>query len=267
MKRVVLALCLGLAAMGAIPNGTAHATGFVGPKAYYLALGDSLAYGYQPNGTYSQGYADDFYANLQSHGTSHFTNLGCPGETSKTFLNGGCPYWFIRKSFYLGSQMSAALSFIKNHAGQVSPVTIDIGANDVLGDINKSTCAISSTWPTDLATFNTNFTSILKQLSSALNGKGDLLVMNYYDPFENQCAGNTAILSDLQQMNNAIQSDTTGTSAQVVDAYTAFGTGAIPGSNPNICSYTWMCSSYNDIHPTQTGYSVIAGKFESTYGY
>lgn len=265
MKRVVLALCLSLTAMGAIPHGTAHATGFVGPKAYYLALGDSLAYGYQPNGTYSQGYADDFYANLQSHGTSHFTNLGCPGETSKTFLNGGCPYWFIRKTFYLGSQMSAALSFIKNHSGQVSPVTIDIGANDVLGDINKSTCAISSTWQTDLATFNTNLVSILKQLSSALSGKGDLLVMNYYDPFENTCASNPAILTDLQLMNSNIQSDTANTAAQVVDVYTPFGGAATP--NTNLCNYTWMCSSYNDIHPTQTGYGVIAGAFELRYGY
>jgi lysophospholipase L1-like esterase len=117
MKRFALALCLGLATMGAIPAAQTHAAGFVGPKAYYLALGDSLAYGYQPNGTYNQGYADDFYANLQAHGTSHFTNLGCPGETSTTFMKGGCPYWYIRKTFYLGSQLNAALSFIKNHSG------------------------------------------------------------------------------------------------------------------------------------------------------
>ena len=39
-----------------------------GPKAYYLALGDSLAYGYQPDGDVVQGYADDFYTDLQTHG-------------------------------------------------------------------------------------------------------------------------------------------------------------------------------------------------------
>jgi lysophospholipase L1-like esterase len=265
MKRLLLAMCVGLAALGAIPAGSAHASGFVGPKAYYLALGDSVAYGYQPNGTFSQGYADDFYANLQSHGTSHFTNMACPGETSTTFMKGGCPYWYIRKTFYLGSQLSAALSFIKNHAGQVSPVTLDIGANDVLGDINKSTCQLSSTWQTDLNTFNTNFVSILKQLSSALAGKGDLVVMNYYDPYQNQCAANTAILGDLQLMNSNIVSDTAGTSATVVDVFGAFGGATTP--NLNTCAYTWMCSSYNDIHPTQTGYGVIAGAFESTTGY
>jgi lysophospholipase L1-like esterase len=260
MKRFVLAVCLGMATMGAIPAGSTHATGFVGPRAYYLALGDSLAFGYQPNGTWSQGYADDFYANLQSHGTSHFTNLGCPGETSTTFMKGGCPYWYIRKTFYLGSQLSAALSFLKSHSGQVSPVTIDIGANDVLGDINRTNCTLSSTWQTDLATFNTNLVSILKQLSSALNGKGDLLVMNYYDPFQSACAG-TPVDGTLQQMNSNILSDTAGTAAKVVDVYTPF-----TAAN-NVCGLTWMCSSYNDIHPTQAGYSLIAGSFESTTGY
>lgn len=267
MKAILLGLCFSLAlvAAAAVPAETAQATGFVGAKSYYLALGDSLAYGYQPNLTFSQGYADDFYANLKAHGTSHFTNMGCPDETSTSFMKGGCPYWYIRKTFYLGSQLNAALSFIKSHSGQVSPVTLDIGANDVLPDINKSDCSISSTWQTDLARFNTNFVGILKQLSSALNGKGDLLVMNYYDPYQNQCASNPAILSDLQLMNSDIVADTAGTSAHVVDVFSAFGGATTP--NPNICTYTWMCSSSSDIHPTATGYGVIAGAFESTAGY
>jgi lysophospholipase L1-like esterase len=268
MKRVFPGLCFGLALVltGVIPSQQAHATGFVGAKSYYLALGDSLAFGYQPNLTFSQGYADDFYANLKTHGTSHFTNMGCPDETSTTFMKGGCPYWYLRKSFYLGSQLSAALSFIKNHPGQVSPVTLDIGANDVLPDINKSDCSISSTWQTDLARFNTNFVSILKQHSSALNGKGDLLVMNYYDPYQNTCALlNPNVLTDLQLMNSDIAADTAGTAAVVVPVFDAFGGATTP--NANICSYTWMCSSSNDIHPTATGYGVIAGAFESTSGY
>src|SRR5437763_9644375 len=72
----------------------------VGPKAYYLALGDSLAYGYQPDGDIVHGYADDFYTDLQPHGTMSLTNLACPGETSGTFIHGGCPYWWTRKTIY-----------------------------------------------------------------------------------------------------------------------------------------------------------------------
>src|SRR5579885_1869040 len=46
---------------------TSHAQQpLVGPKAYYLALGDSLAFGYQPNLNWAGGYASDFYTNLQA---------------------------------------------------------------------------------------------------------------------------------------------------------------------------------------------------------
>jgi lysophospholipase L1-like esterase len=268
MKRMMLALCVGLLSMAAIPGGTVsvtQASAYVGPKAYYLALGDSLAFGYQPNLVFNQGYADDFSANLKSHGGKYYTNMGCAGETTTTFLNGGCPYWYLRKTFYTGSQMKAALSFLKSHSGQVSPVTLDIGANDLLPDVDGSTCAISPNWTNDLATFNTNFVNIVNQLSSALNGKGDLIVMNYYDPYQNQCSSNPQVLSDIELVNSDIQSDLTGTPAHLVDVFTAFGGATTP--NANICNYTWMCSSYNDIHATQTGYSVIAGAFESTSGY
>src|SRR5260221_12365405 len=74
----------------------------VGPKQYYLALGDSLPFGYQPNLDYDDGYADDFFSNLQSHVEQKLGNLGCPGETSGTLIDGVFPYPFLRKYFYLG---------------------------------------------------------------------------------------------------------------------------------------------------------------------
>ena len=47
--------------------------------------------------------------------------------------------------------------------------------------------------------------------------------------------------------------------------FTAFGGATTP--NPNICTYTWMCSSYNDIHATTAGYGVIASAFDGATGY
>lgn len=236
-----------------------------GPKAYYLALGDSLAYGYQPDGDVVQGYADDFYANLQAHGTRSLTNLACPGETTGTFIHGGCPYWWTRKTLYTGSQLNAALAFISSHRGRVSPVTIDIGANDVLAAFDPSTCTVGSNWPTVLSTFDSNFSSILSQLRSALKGQGDLVTMNYYDPYQNQCASNPQVLSLLQTFNAHIASDAAAYSVPVADVFTSFGGATTP--NPNICSYTWMCSPFNDIHATSQGYAVIASTFETTVGY
>jgi len=65
------------------------------------------------------------YAQLRrSHSTLKLVQLGCPGETTKTMIQGGiCRYTS-------GSQVADAVSFLDVHRGQMRLVTIDIGAND-----------------------------------------------------------------------------------------------------------------------------------------
>lgn len=273
---VALALLVALAGVSAfgIVRGARASGTFVGAKGYYLALGDSLAFGYEPNLDWSHGYPQQWYTDLQKHGSKSFTDYGCNGETSATFINGGCPYAYALHNYYSGSQLNAAVSFLKGHAGQVSPVSLDLGANDLLPDINGSTCAISSTWSTDLANVDTRLTqTILPQLAAALtvNGArtGDLVMMNYYDPYQNQCP-NT--LPYVQTMNQHLAADAAQFNVPIADVFTAFGGATSP--NNNICSYTWMCSSSHDIHATGgqsgepgNGYGVIAGAFESLTGY
>ncbi|HEY7419703.1 MAG TPA: hypothetical protein VH593_31270, partial [Ktedonobacteraceae bacterium] len=111
------------------PSASAAQT-LIGPKPIYLAVGDSLAFGYQPLLEFSHGYTDDFYSNLQSHGTHTYVNVSCPGESTVTMINGQCPVPVLRKYPYIGSQLQAAVNYLHHHAGQVSPVTLDIGAND-----------------------------------------------------------------------------------------------------------------------------------------
>ena len=120
----------------------ATATTSVGPRTFYLALGDSLAWGYQPNWNIVQGYAEDLYVHLLPRGTFVEVNMACSGETTTTFIAGGCPFALLKKYPYAGPQLAAALAFIRHHPGRVSPVTIDIGANDVLPLVNPSTCAV-----------------------------------------------------------------------------------------------------------------------------
>jgi lysophospholipase L1-like esterase len=269
---LLIVTSLALLAAGLLASSsTAHAQGFVGPKKYYLALGDSLAYGYQPNFDWSHGYANYFFTNLQGHGTQQLINMGCPGETTSTFIKGGCPGKLIDHYYYPGAQLTAAVNFIKNHAGQVSPVTLDIGANDLTGDINTSTCAINANWNTDEQNTISRLTTILNTLKSALNGTGDLLVMNYYDPYQNKCPNS---VPDIQQFNSDIASTVASVVGdQVADVFTAFGGPTV--YNTNLCTWTWYvtkppCSTNSpspDIHSTRTGYSVIATTFESIYGY
>ena len=270
---VALALTLALVASIFLAPGIVHAqrpasSTLVGPKTYYLALGDSLAFGYQPNLSFSHSYPQQWYSsNLSSHHVTSYTNYGCNGETSATFISGGCPYAFLLHNYYVGSQLNAALSFLKKHPGAVSPVSLDIGANDLLPDINASTCVISSTWSTDLANLDTRLTgTILPKLTAALtvNGvrTGDLVMMNYYDPYQNTCPTS---LSYVQTLNQHLAADAAQFNVPVADVFTAFGGATTP--NPNICTDTWMCSSSHNIHATTTGYGVIAGAFGSVTGY
>lgn len=238
----------------------------VGPKHYYIAAGDSLAFGYQPDLDWAHGYSNYFYSNLKNHGEGDYDNYACPGETTSTFINGGCPYSYLKKEVYFGAQLPAVIDAIKDNAGNVSPVTLDIGANDLLGDIDTSNCTISAGWSTDLATVDTNLTkTILPQIDAALtvNGQrtGDLLLMGYYDPYQNLCPNTVPYI---EQINQHLQNDAQGY-AIFVDVFDAFGGATTP--NPNICNYTWMCSSFNDIHARDAGYSVMAGAFEKAAGY
>ncbi len=241
----------------------------IGPKPFYLALGDSLAYGYQPNLDFNHGYTDDFYHDLENHGTSHYADMGCSGETTTTMINGLCPLSILRKYPYIGSQLLAAVIYLRFHPGQVSPVTLDIGANDVDLDINYSTCAISPSLASNVARMDYNLTHIiLPQLTAAMtvNGRmtGDLFIMNSYNPFQNHCP-NTSSLA--LTFNQHLAADASGYGS-LVDVFAAFGGATTP--NPNICTYTWMCSHYPyllAIHATDAGYQVMANAFEQAAGY
>src|SRR3982751_4051536 len=105
--------------LGAAPAGAADA------RTQYLALGDSLAFGYQPTGVFDQGYVQQLYGSLHARQPAlTLTNLGCPGETSKTLVAGGkCPY--------PGgvSQLEAALTFLRAPQHQAPLITIDIGGH------------------------------------------------------------------------------------------------------------------------------------------
>jgi lysophospholipase L1-like esterase len=257
---VVFVLLLAAFFLQVFPTKFSHAATnrLVGPKQYYLALGDSLAYGLQLNGDTTHGYVDDIFKGLQSLGTQSLENLGCPGATTTSLISGTCALSHVP---YSDSQLNAAVAFLTQHAGQVSPVTIDIGGNDTIASLCTTDPA---QFASILNTVDTNLKqTILPRLRQALtvNGvvTGDLVLMNYYDPYHDRCS---ASISNTQTFDQHLADDASAY-ATVVDVFTAFG-----GPNTtNTCSYTWMCSSYQDIHATTLGYSVMAQAFFNTTGY
>src|ERR1700683_1458833 len=124
MGRVRIALAVVAAAVAVTAcSGTSAPRAL--PASYYLALGDSLSQGVQPDAAgvsveTGQGYANQVYAALRpSHPGLRLVKLGCPGETTATMINGGiCRYPG-------GSQPAAAVALLRPPRWQRAPVTID----------------------------------------------------------------------------------------------------------------------------------------------
>jgi lysophospholipase L1-like esterase len=250
-----------------------------GQRPYYLAVGDSLAIGVQPNGSgdvaTNQGYVDDLYAllRLRVPGLA-LEKLGCSGETAASMVDGGeCTY-------AEGNQLAAAVDFIEVH--RVVLITIDIGANDV--DHCISLAGIDQTCLTDGATsVSGNLPYILEQLRAAAGPHTPIVAMNYYDPFlaawvlagtTGQTLANESLqaTTDFNTLLEGVYQSFHVPVADVVGAYHISDFNVIPtlGVPLNVfltLTWTWMGAPAPfgpDIHPNAAGYAVIAGAFAKT---
>jgi lysophospholipase L1-like esterase len=118
--------------------------GMAQPRAY-VALGDSLGWGYQPDNLarsagdkgYVRQTAD--WLGVQNAGQRPaLTNLSVPGETSASFFNTSEFGAFLNSNYPLFGRRSQAQTFLDRVAGHesagrvVATVTLDIGGNDLL---------------------------------------------------------------------------------------------------------------------------------------
>ena len=143
---------------------------------YYLALGDSLSQGMQPdlNGTTldtNQGYANDLLALERKHiHNLKLVQLGCGGDTTTSMLTGkgnDAAAKLLHCDRQGGSQEAAAEHFLKTHhrKGEVPLITVDIGANDVDGCATAAD--VISCVNGGLNTISTNLPKILAGLKKA----------------------------------------------------------------------------------------------------
>jgi lysophospholipase L1-like esterase len=255
---------------------------------YHLSLGTSLSVGVQPDSSgttlptgdgYSKQLYDSIRADFQSTGNREleFSQLGCPGETLDSFLNGGsCIY-------IAGSQLEAAVDFLNDNAGRVHLVTLDLGGNDFrnagcITDTVDLDCvnAISTQIAADLAT-------ALSALSAAAAPETTIIGMNYYNPYLGSwiedAAGQTLATETAAAaiiLNDLMASTYSTAGIPMADVYSAFDSNdfvtIVPSSLPppndqlplsvaNICTFTYMCDPDPvgpDIHANTAGYALIA---------
>jgi lysophospholipase L1-like esterase len=266
---LIVVLIVALVGIDLLVLGRNNPTSMLAPHSY-MALGDSLSFGYQPNLDFNSGFADDIFHDEQKANVTALINYACAGESTQTIIDGGCPGRFLHHGSYTGPQLQAAVDFLKTarNRGHVSPITLEIGSNDVINDWNEKTCSANSSAGADLARMDTNLTKvILPELLGALGsgtkaGNGDLHMLNYYNPYAKECPDSAPFIHTL---NDHLQADAAQLRVPVVDVYTAFGGDASMASN--ICQYTWICDArFHDVHPTNMGYQVIAKAVELTLG-
>ncbi len=304
MRRGVAAAILAVAAAAAAaaavivavtasgPGGPGHGAGPARPAraragaaaSYYLSLGDSLSRGVQPDRAGAsvptgQGYPDQLYAMLRpGHPGLRLVKLGCPGETTGTMIHGGiCRY-------RAGSQLAAAVRFLRAHRGRVSLITIDIGANDPNScifhpSLGSAARCVQSTIPGAVR----NLATILRTLRAAAGPRVRVIGMSYYVPelaeWRNGLVGQAlARLSErlAAGYNNLLAGAYAAAGARVADVAGAFRTadfagqvslpaaGPVPRNVALICSWTWACARPPrgpNQHANSAGYRVIARAF------
>ncbi len=271
----ILTACSGSAAPDAALAGPDPSPA---PPTYYLALGDSLSQGVQPDAAgvsveTRDGYPDQVYAALHpSHPALKLVKLGCPGETTSTMINGGiCHY-------RSGSQLAAAVGFLRAHRGRVLLVTIDIGANDPeqCGS-QPSLTQLASCAATSIPAAVTHLTTIMARLTAAAGPGVRIVGMNYYLPalaaWRDGLPGHVVAWAAERlaaTYNGLLDRVYTSAGARIADVFGAFDTadfaeqGTTPRNVALLCQWTWACAAPPrgpNQHANQAGYQVIARAF------
>ncbi|HTL33156.1 MAG TPA: SGNH/GDSL hydrolase family protein [Kofleriaceae bacterium] len=230
----------------------------------YLALGDSVAFGFDPRTDHS---TDSGYAELLApkHELA-LTNASCPGEASGGFISpdGNDNHCRENKAAYAlhtpykGTQLAFAIDFLKKHPG-TTLVTIDLGGNDV-GKLNAEcagalTCILGGMVGT-LESYDDNMHYILGELRKVYDGP--LVGIGIYNPYGN--ADSTAEWG-LAKLNGLMSAQLAQYDGMFVDGLAAFhAVSADPCADGLLIK---MPDGTCDIHPSPKGHEILAGAVET----
>jgi lysophospholipase L1-like esterase len=246
------------------------------PQAYYLALGDSMAYGFQPAkasaglppSRFNTGYVDVFAARMRALSPKlRVVNYGCPGESTTTFIAGGCPGRRDVRGLhdpFKGSQLGAALAFLRAHPGQVSPITMTLWGNDVFDEFSPACkgdlACIRSHSKAGLARFTSRLGSIVGKLRAAAPQAEIILTGAWNFDVEDFAKSDPLFRS----VDAAIARGAVAGNARVAKMYPVFD--PVGKEQARICALTFICSK-GDPHPTDAGYRAMAAAFLAASGY
>jgi len=252
----------------------------------YLALGDSVAFGYVPAQAVPApnylvahsfvGYPEYLAQQLDVR----VSNASCPGETTASLLFAGAQSNGCENSpgspvgystlyplhvQYQGTQMDYALHYLAAHK-HTHLITIDIGANDAF--LCQETTADHCANPAELKAVLTevagNLTTIFADLRDVARYRGPIVALTYYsldysDPV--QVAGT-------QLLNSTIAGVAAQFGGKVADGFAAFqGPSAAFGGSP--CAAGLLIKLPDgtcNIHPSPAGHKLLAAAIAQAIG-
>lgn len=217
----------------------------------YVALGDSLAAGYQP-GRGVDG-ATAYPARVREHLGDDVTlvNLGCSGEQTGSMIRGS------RCTYDAGSQLKEAVQVLQEHRGRVALVTIDIGGNDVMWCARIVTAVDRRCVEQGQSRVEANLPVILRDLRRAAGAEVPIAVLRYYNPY--LAAHDSGVGAQVKKESGQITGDLNATisaTAKRVDAVVV-PLDTVLTTQAELCAATWMCPRM-DIHLTDSGARTVA---------
>jgi lysophospholipase L1-like esterase len=257
-----------LLGLAAVPAQASEDRGGGGDGGSYLALGDSVPFGFSP--LLNAKDADNFvgYPEIAAQKLDlRDVNATCPGEATGGFLsltgtdNVCRPYRFVAKDplhvRYKTSQMAFALSYLRAHKHNTRLVTLTLGANDVFRF--QKDCAAGptvGTCPLGLggvaATMQANLNTILGGIR-ATGYKGLIVAVTYYALDYHDVSGSVFL-------NGPMKAAAAAHGALIADGLAAWAPAAAGGSScvAGLLIVTSTSPLVCDVHPTPKGRDLLA---------
>jgi lysophospholipase L1-like esterase len=257
---------------GSPPSSSAAASSSESDSGAYLALGDSVPFGFRGGATAEFSDADNFVGYPELVGAElglDVVNASCPGETTASFLDtkalsNGCDNspqsgFGYRTAYPLHvlyesvdqSQLDFAVDTLAENE-DVELVTLQIGANDAFICQRRTPSRCSD--PVDVQALTQSVQANLEQILSALRSEGgydgQIVVVTYYAlDYGDVFGAATQILDD----GIAQVAEVNG--ADVADGYAAFRPRASEAGGDSEAAGLVLP---DDVHPTEEGQRLLA---------
>jgi lysophospholipase L1-like esterase len=242
----------------------------------YLALGDSVSFGYQeptvvpaPDYTNAANFAG-FPEIVASDLHLKLTNLACPGETSSSLIKSSAQSFGCETSLsptspayrttyplhtkYTGSQLSAAVKYLKANP-KTRLVTLMVGANDYFLCVATTAdqCQSATEQIGVVGTVAKNVRTIVTTLRNRAHYNGQLVLVGYY-------ATSTALATATEGLDAQIKQAGHGFKIEYANAFNSFAAASVHAGG-TACSaglLTELSTGGCGVHPSAPGQTLLA---------